>query len=661
MATQNILPRYQAEERGAQVNLHPVRLPNPWEGIGEAITNAGQNLQRAGASFALDLKRRQDRLQEREDSLAITEKMNAVSMAASLKMREYLKLEGANAAKSAEHFMNDYNQIVEQNGQGLSPEGDRLYRIQTQRAFMPMYLKMMDHEDVNVRSAQLQAGQQAVENAGAVYTEVGDMTSFNNAVDQWKENRRLTRGGYMEEDELRRGLMEAEQGQMRQSDLDNMQARYEEDSAALKAFKGMLYSNRFDHLMKIGDIVGAQKLYDSVKGGVDETISMEMKARLDDNIKQANLKFDAQVMMADINTHASEDGLGRYLTESEEQAYAYQVERLENSTDPDDKIRLQHLKNMWNARVSSMKTNLASDMAEQMYGLFQTDDINQNGLDITELENRMSKLPNSKMKECLQQILEQRKSAYKTQITSISNALKSKRTEDKNNDFRKGQVALLKMICATNNKVYEDGDLKWDLKNEAQRNLFFATYAYESGGILFQEDIDEMKTLLGGGDGKLRYNAGEMIASVLNQANKDKPWTSTLVNAAMPDLVDDVMNISFIYSNKGKDIDNKGVHNAVISYIDARMLEPAWGKGIVLDYKTTRLEYSNNGIDKDGNLSNQWELRPFSKLKRVPAETKLYQDKLNDVMRANAGINYTAAQEYEMQRAAAKAQEGAAQ
>ena len=80
MATQNILPTLQADEKSAQLRLHPVPIQNGLIDTGRMLTDAGQGLQKASFGLMLGLRRRQEELQTKEDNLLLAEAKNAYTI-----------------------------------------------------------------------------------------------------------------------------------------------------------------------------------------------------------------------------------------------------------------------------------------------------------------------------------------------------------------------------------------------------------------------------------------------------------------------------------------------------------------------------------------------------------------------------------------------------
>jgi len=178
MPLQNILPSYQAEEKSAQMQLHPVRMPSHLDGIGRMLTDAGQGLQGAGASLALSFKQRHDRLQEREDNLLLTEKTNAFTAEAAKAFQELSTLKGKEASGATQKYSDTVDKLMNSFGAGMNPKNSRAFRINATRIANSYLLRMMDHEDGNIRQADMEAASNGIAILSDKYAEDGKWEDF---------------------------------------------------------------------------------------------------------------------------------------------------------------------------------------------------------------------------------------------------------------------------------------------------------------------------------------------------------------------------------------------------------------------------------------------------------------------------------------------------
>ena len=670
MALQNILPSYQAEEKSAQIQLHPVRMPSNLDGIGQMLTDAGQGLQKAGAGLALSFKRRHDELQAREDNLMLTEKTNGFTAEAAKAFQELERQKGKEASGSTQKYSDTLDKLMNSFGAGMNPKNSRIFRMNAARIANSYLLRMMDHEDSNIRQADIEATEHGISILSDKYAEDQNYEDFLDGVKplylQWYV---ATYGGMPSEE----GLEQYNAG------FDNI----------LELAKG----KAFDALLKKGDIAEAEKYFNKVKDDVKPGTRMNMENRLKDQSKGLEVNAKAQSYLGQINlAHDVSDGKydmsngGRYLTQAQADEFARIDYELAMSKDPDAADVRRQLHQMYQAQVNMQKANLGQDLAETVSGLFQDNSLAGLGRDIIELKRRYDAMSPSVLKDEVKNLMDGMEKTYAkeyaTQWNSYVKAVTEREKAEKEyNDnlakqYKKEQDALINdpyrqalasaVMLEANHVATKDGRLSMmgftvNLHDKNQREMFFAMASIKNQaepGFLTDDDIRRIRDIAEGRvPAGLRTDAATEIATLMNQlSNKNEKsedpsglWDQGRVSCVMPHLVNEYMDFSYSISQDGK-ASADAIKKAKKTFLLNRLAEMRtqknsilWGLATWGENHVNMLDFYNNALRSDGlinveQLEDEWRKLPRSEYNTSTIFTK--DQMLYNALYGNDDVGY---------------------
>jgi len=630
MALQNILPNIQADAGGAQLHLHPVPVPNGLAETGRMMTDAGQGLMKASFGLMVGLKRQNDEMVAKEDALALAEAKNGWMKSMTEDYVNWEKRTGSEAAGITNEFKASNAPRYDRFAAKLNPNNQRLFKIWVEQQSLSFWQRVQGHEDKNVNGALIAQGEQGMNDAIAMHGQMGDSRSMSNLIQSARELYATIYGGSSDEEAI---------GKFVQGYVDKA------------------HGARVSQLLESGDVTGAEKYFNSIgKDGVpgaSEVALAKMKSVLTDQIKDRNINMKVDRLMTKIDVAAGEGSVGgMFNTEEGELAFLNEYNDLMSGSD-EDKETARRLKIQYSAKKELRGANMAAAIASLTKDKFQSTDLQIIGHDLIEFKRGIDMLPDGREdKKELMKLYNKLKADYDQDIkTAEEKNLKAAETLqaklDKQREAivkdpaRKTAAAYVKMIAGgAHDGRIKAGQTWYNLKNKNEREAFFLKCKYGvKGGFLLEEDIEAINELIENPQRSHdRVAAADMIADVLNEGNKSKPWDFEEVNRAAPGLIDDVLR--FQVNGTPKTAAEK---LAVRKYIEKRLLEereeivdpyiiragsqlPYVGKVFPVVYtnlfgtrgfngKTmTYKEFLYNGIDDNGNYTGGYGQAEFERL-----------------------------------------------
>ena len=614
MATQNILPTLQADEKSAQLRLHPVPIQNGLIDAGRMLTDAGQGLQKASFGLMLGLRRRQEELQAKEDNLLLAEAKNRYLSAMTTKETELDKRTGKEAAGSTKEIQDTSITARDKAGQIIQNSDQlRAFNIWADQQSLSYSTRQQKREYANVNGAEIEKRNQVISNDQKNYVLSGDAHDLDMLILDAQDQYVATFGGNQDV-----GAM----NQYVQNVIDET------------------IGKRLDNLFKEGKLEEGIAYFDSLgKNGVPDLSEQEKKAAefvVNRQREILDVKNQVQLFGAlDVASGGEKSFGGKYRTAEQDLAMANRREEIQKSDLPEwkKKMLLDGYDAYMKATIARQEAALGADVAVNTNDLGLYQDFDSLMKDYDTLNQRIDLMPDSiardtliSMSKKLWNSLTPEINARKAEEQKAYSLAKQYRTDmekaykDWSNDkTRQSNVALLKNYACMRNPVAKYNGRSYDLTKPEEREAFLFNEAWYNYGPLVQEDIAFFRKLWNNEIAPTYLiNAEEQIKSYLNDNTKDKNWKQGLVAVMMPSLVDEVMLYTMKLDEEGNIPKGSTKEKALREFIQAKLSERRYTEGLISNSYFTGNEFVGKGLDEKGNVDLYgYDLINFSKQKQT--------------------------------------------
>ena len=587
MPLNNILPQYQAEERSAEVRVRPVPMPNHMDMAGRLLSQAGGDIQKVAFGVALDMKRRKDETDEKNRALMMSEKTAAMTTNITKRVTELVKLQGTEAAGITGTFEKDFQNELNRQSSGLGIEDMRKFRAWANQLYLSSWKSVNGHEYQQTTQANIQLRK---ENAGQLrdtYTRMGDADSLA---------------------QFEGGCTQLWEAMGRSTDAPEYEVFMREN-------RDQAISSRIDFLLRQGKAEDALDYYQRMTTRLSSTAKAQVEPRLVEASNDRINRGSAASFLFDINQASGDKSLsGRYPSPARTQAYARKDQELAASSDPNDKIKRQYLRELFQADTAVKEANLSADYTELTSKMAVEDTWGNVLSNISYLDFLLPTMPDSELKDQLQMLhnklvskeqnysdayqseLKAKTAAEKADARERAEAAKAAYTEWEKDPVRQAMAGQFKTAAARSDHTAYFNGMPFDLRDPGKRAAFFMA----TEGILTEQDKRLITEIAAG-----RYSTGVHSAACYDISQYLKAlapkfnWTQENVNLLMPELVDEYMAKRAEWTNngevKGKEL--KAVEDQLQQWLIKKLTEerdngagkmvPAW-------------KFVSNAFDTDG-------------------------------------------------------------
>jgi len=654
MALNNILPQYQAEERSAQVNVHPVPMPNHMDLAGRMLSQAGNDIQKATFGLALDMKRRKDALDAKEDDLAVTQAVNGFTDELTKFMAEQSHKFGSDAEGNTKRLEDWWGKATRKWGANLSLNGSRAFNNHLGQMHPTYWKATYNHEWEQMTTANVQAKETMLDNeVSAVAMHGGTL----NRVEGLAKEVFVARYGSLDEE-------------------SPMWKNYRQNVIDKSV------SACVEYRVNQGNIDRAVEFYNDNQGKLSEVAREKLQGVLGKVQRNEISLQSANVLLGNINAKVGDKSLGgRYNSEERQLAYAQEVQRLSNSTDPNDKLTLQYLQQAYEANSAVKAANLTTDLAERTSMLLTDDSTNSLLRNIKLLDIELPTLPDSLLKDKLQtmrdKMVEEQERRFlqqqrenkaetaeaKAEANEQARIEQARYNEWKSSYYRQATAGVFKAFAARSDhkvalRIPDDhgfeAEQSFDLSNEKERNLFFMLMDWGSSRADKCLTEDDKRTITAIATGKIKSNEYEQARSDVAKKlqslypGKKAQWTVDAVSVIMPELVDEYLSYRAVISAGGKN-STSAIQEACNAWLTKKFVEKrdvlgdnwreswwAWPIGWATDDRYQDFEeFFSDAIGSDGKANPAKTYRAWLALHRE-GEPESESDFENDGYRYGA-------------------------
>lgn len=601
MAVNNILPQYQAEERSAEVRVHPVPMPNHMDMAGRLLSQAGGDIQKVAFGVALDMKRRKDETDERNRALLMSEKTAALTTDVTKRVTELMKLQGTEASGATAMYEKAFQTALNQHSSGLGIEDMRKFRAWANQLYISNWKSVNGHEYQQITQANVQLCKDNARQLGSTYAMKGDADSLaqyeGECTRVWEAMGRSTDAPEYE-------------GFMR----DN---------------RDQAISSHVDYLLRQGKAEDALDYYDRMATRVSPAMKAQIEPRLADASNDRINRGRAGVFLGEINGVSGDKSLGgRYPSAARQQAYAKKDQELAASADPNDKITRQYLREIFQADTEVKEATLAADYAELTSKMAVEDTWGNVLSNISYLDFLLPTMPDSELKDRLQTLHDKlvdhekglqseqnaKTRAEQAEARERAAAAKAAYAEWEKDPLRQATAAFAKTAAArSDHKVYFNG-MSFNLKEPGQRNAFFLA----AGDILTKQDKELITATAEG-----QYHTGERtqacydIMQYMKTLAPKETWTQDTVNFLMPDLVDEYMMVRARWTQNGK-VTGKAVEDALQTWLVKQLVGKRDATGYAGFWNKNTQEFkwfASKAINSDGTINPKFDVGSLDTLR----------------------------------------------
>lgn len=609
MATQNILPSLQADEKTAHLGVRSVHIPNGMLETGRMLTDAGQGLQRASFGLALGLKRQRDEMNAREDALALAEAKNAYSNDMTKHVTELMQKSGTEARGITGQFDTFSDNAFNRWQSGLSPRAAREFKIWADQQHLSGWQRVQGHELSNVKGAQVEQGNQGLTNDIQMFSVHGDYRTLAMLDQDARAQYELLYGGSGDQESLDRYT---------QNLIDKA------------------YGARLDYLIGQGLIDQATRFYNSMgQNGMPEAsgaarevmgkVLSDQQRELFINAKAIELN-DTKVKIAGGDYSYG----GWYPTEEAEVAFAEEYDKLLRSGTEEDRQTARVLSTIHQADLAVQRAHLAADKAQTLRDLRDWSDPYQAQQNLLQLQHVINKMGPSVLRDELIDEYTKYDTAIKREMKAREAEAKAEqrelraeerqliadwkewKKEFKDDPERKGYVGLLKLRLGQSDATVRFGDAVYNMKSDEEFEQMLRDLSWRNNGYLTDDDVNDLRAQRRLGIASTeRIDAADRVRRVLNELNDTDLWTGALASAAAPKLVDDVMEVVYRYTRGGKE-GGKAIDEAINQVIYTKLAEERTSLTRLGTQSVTLAEWLGKGLDADGNLNADFDQKHFS-------------------------------------------------
>lgn len=554
MATQNILPSLQADEKTAHLGVRSVHIPNGMLETGRMLTDAGQGLQRASFGLALGLKRQRDEMNAREDALALAEAKNAYSNDMTKHVTELMQKSGTEARGITGQFDTFSDNAFNRWQSGLSPRAAREFKIWADQQHLSGWQRVQGHELSNVKGAQVEQGNQGLTNDIQMFSVHGDYRTLAMLDQDARAQYELLYGGSGDQESLDRYT---------QNLIDKA------------------YGARMQYLLEQGDVEGATRFFDSIgtngMPSAGAAVMEAMRIPLMDKQRGLEAKFKANAALTHIMSSAGPRALGgQFMTEEMVNAVAEYRADLQRSTDPRSRALLVEFDAQWSAEQKRMAANRAAAQANVMRGLFRNPyDPDQCAKDLEELQSRINAMPPTVAREDAEDLYNSEFKSYLSLLNHVSESQKSAQAEQKRilEDRKKDPARqvlesyLVNNVACMAEPVFTIGSgeeyTEYDGKDRDKLSVFLERANMRNGGPLTDEAANQIWMICTQQFyAEPRRKAVARVGRLFQDMGLAGDYDPKLIAQAAPWLIDYAVNSAYRLSNDGK-ITGKDVENDI--------------------------------------------------------------------------------------------------
>ena len=622
MPLNNILPQYQAEERSARVDVRPVPMPNHMDLAGRMLSQAGGDIQKATFGLALDMKRRKDALDAKEDDLAVTQAVNGFTDELTKFMAEQSHKLGSDAEGNTKRLEDWWGKATRKWGANLSLNGSRAFNSHIGQMHPTYWKSTYNHEWEQTTNANIQAKNTMLDNeVSAVAMHGGTLNRVEG---------------------LAKEVFIAQYGTLN------------EDSPMWKDYRQKVIDKAVsacvEYRVNQGNIDRAVEFYNDNQGKLSDVAKEKLHGMLGKVQRNEISLQSANVLLGSINANVGDKSLGgRYTSEERQLAYAQEVQRLSNSTDPNDKLTLQYLQQAYEADTAVKAANLTADLAERTSMLLTDDSTDSLLRNIKLLDIELPTLPDSLLKDKLQSMRdnmvneqERRFLQQQREIKANTSEAKAEASEQarieqaryndwKGSFYRQAVAGIFKAYAARSDRKVTlrlpdekgfESEQSFDLSNEKDRNAFFFLMDWGSSRADKCLTEDDKRTITAIATGKILSGEYERARSDVAKKlqslypGKKERWTVDVVSTVMPELVDEYLSYRAEVSAGGKNT-NEAIQRACDSWLTKKFVEErdvlgdnwreawwAWPIGWATDdrYQSAE-EFFSDAIGSDGKVN----------------------------------------------------------
>jgi len=567
MPLNNILPQYQAEERSAEVRVHPVPMPNHMDMAGRLLSQAGGDIQKVAFGVALDMKRRKDETDEKNRALLMSEKTAAMTTDVTKRVTELMKLQGTEASGATAMYEKAFQTALNQHSSGLGIEDMRKFRAWANQLYISNWKSVNGHEYQQTTQANVQLRQENAEQCRALYAASGDEDALRNYENSLYEVWRAS-GRSVETPE------------------------YEH---FVRTMRDQAFTSRVDFLLRKDKVEDALEYFEAKKSQMsplaqEQTLSVLDKKREAREAQQMGLAAYSGVL----SKAGGRSNGGQFATPDFMQAGAEKYQEMITSADPKVREAAKTFLTAFDAKVKVMQANRATANASMTFDLFQ----NPNDIELMEsslavLKSRMDNLPDGILRDDMQELYSNMEkhilSMRKARASELEHAISSAKTEAKEwkaefekNPARVAYAEVVKMAASLANPVVYNNPANpfvptgsghdvqsWNLSDEKGLNGFLNWASWMNGGYLTDKDMYEVRQLATNADASTaRQKATERLGRIFNSMGSEIDG-GTLAMAA-PWLMDYAIQSAHRLSNGGK-ITGKDIEDDIDQDVMAEM------------------------------------------------------------------------------------------
>ena len=624
MAVKNILPSLQADEKSAQLHVRALPMPNMLGNVGSLLSDAGNNIQGLGVKLALAFKAEHDRqneqasrIRQNSDRLKLNERINAYRNFVTTNLDEFSKLKGAQADGSTDKLMEAISKKRDAFTVNLNQEQLREFNLEAAQIDFAARRNILNHEDSNVREANIQSNQLSIQNISANYARTGDpenMPQLLRAIEglyQATTGAAPADGAKITELLKMKDALEREGGKEEEiakidKELENLGLRTKAFYEMRDAVVEQMFLARFDYLEKQNDFVEARKFYLEHEGRLSEQAKNRMLKVLNDTERTETIRYKANVRLN--SKVVTEDGVDNmYWTPEHESKVAMEIEELENKIieDPehaeDYEDELKAFKEFATARKNAGQARFAQDY------MSATKDIELNVNDISGLMQNLKKLQDLRDRTSSPSLKQAFTELYAKYQQHLESATKELHKTLENDPARKSFVTSFIVEAATQETDFfvTIGEGRYDLKTEDGRKRLREdmTITFDENGnqvgLFTPNELDFLEEIVKSPNNNyISQAAGDLVEAINRKTGSKRKLTVPQLLAFAPEAVDQVLRWRARMSNDYKNLkpdqleaQDKGMIDTIIS----QELDIPWEKDKSLAKAITKFFEDNNG------------------------------------------------------------------
>ena len=622
-----VLPGGAPMPQTARRELHPVRMPNPFEGAGDGLGN----LVRGGNILAASLG---DMFRER-DELDYRRVLNAAEEEASKRFQnDVLGSNGYAAEGVTERYMGVHKELGEKYVKQLNGRNAKRFEEEWGRRGNVRLNQAMGFERQETHKALGDSISKDLARAQATYTTTGDDRARDDVILGYKAMSQHQNGGRFitldsvkafdadladGDDQIKlpdgRTLRIVDERKPEDRDVitreelkpirEKMVQQAEANRAGLQDALGKMYSARLDYLMKNGDMSGARDLVDGIqKEEVPKALHAQMRNILDQLAKNQDRDRWAATVVRSImrGPDVTKTGNGQYMTDEARSMLLGKQSELNakalETGDPEDIKKAETFQKIFEQQDRLSRQLVRADVSTRLSEIKQSGGFGN----AQATEDTLTKLytePSNPVTVAL--------------IDAAQKQLVSQRTKDDEPTKRMWRLRS-REICRVLSYVDPEKRKLTVVRNGKQETID-CNDAKQLGDFLTdegfpQEEIQRINDYAKPGAKRYLQEAQSILAEAVNQLTGDQRYNEQSVGLVAPELVDRVLDL--IRQNPALADDQKMMKQAITQMVadELRVMSTRKG-GWLWDSDWSAQDYFRESVKEDGQVALNDRGRPL--------------------------------------------------